>query len=932
VKYNVDTKEDNSGSPVINLENGYAIGIHTNGHCASLGYNLGTSFYNSSLWTTCNPEIDLTVHQKREAGSELTGTYISRWMGDFTTGSFQDYPVGSSGALIENVIVGSYETFRGKQDRTTSGLIEKYNEWSNYYDIINHREFLIEFGLTELVSQFKQTYSGVTLNNEFPEVPGLNPSGDVIEFKDPWLIDLEDPIYNGTTYRNRGTSALFKSRTAPFYPNYDSYYGSDQYLGLFLNQDPALGLINYSVRSPIQQPQDIYITQTGKYHKFYFYNWSSAGTDPLTQNNIVSGYYETPVVFRSGSATVTANLKGTELSNDQNAFSSNCQKKLVRDSFNNLHKVYTSLGSVWYEKSTNNGATWTLENDGKPLSANESKLPAIDYSGNYIFITWQERYQDSYKIRLAYYQQPYTYLVFHDVYDASYWAIPPPYSDNAAPVIAWAGNRILIAFKFNGIVYRYGYVDCYTPITWYTSEYETWISGTDGNSTNPTIAVRKDGGTTVFHLGWQQSSTAIKYRSLTVNGTILTISAEETPSSGSGFNYNINPSISVRSDGYPALVWVGSTYQGATTQVTVRSKGSGGWLANFWKYGANVNSPTCIPSDISGNIVWSEGNANKYYRPYSIIRILSTVGQYVQISNGTSSLNAVAYRQYSPYDFQTSPNLLTLPKINSAINKCGREEIIAKGEAEFYFILGDIFVGDEVINFPLITDTTNITNTEELNEYMQTNTFTINESSNFTFSIAYGVADSLKALNELTGGSLVQFNIELVDGITNELIGELGDFILDADNIYTCQVQSYQVNTQGLGNRNVKLRINANTNFDGAYYLANILTEEEVLGKRDFEELNISCESIVTSYDLFQNYPNPFNPSTTIKYQIPADGLVTLKIFDVLGAEIKSLVNEQQTAGKHEVKVNASEFASGVYIYQLQVNDFISTKKMLLLK
>ncbi|MCC6256038.1 MAG: T9SS type A sorting domain-containing protein, partial [Ignavibacteriaceae bacterium] len=79
-------------------------------------------------------------------------------------------------------------------------------------------------------------------------------------------------------------------------------------------------------------------------------------------------------------------------------------------------------------------------------------------------------------------------------------------------------------------------------------------------------------------------------------------------------------------------------------------------------------------------------------------------------------------------------------------------------------------------------------------------------------------------------------------------------------------------------------------------------------------------------------FPNPFNPSTTIRYQIPQDGIVTLKIYDILGSEVATLVNEQKAAGKYEINFNASNFASGVYIYKIQAGSFNSSKKLMLLK
>jgi len=83
---------------------------------------------------------------------------------------------------------------------------------------------------------------------------------------------------------------------------------------------------------------------------------------------------------------------------------------------------------------------------------------------------------------------------------------------------------------------------------------------------------------------------------------------------------------------------------------------------------------------------------------------------------------------------------------------------------------------------------------------------------------------------------------------------------------------------------------------------------------------------------LLQNYPNPFNPSTKIKYTIRVFGFTILKVYDILGNQVASLVNEQKPAGSYEIEFDASEFGSGVYFYRLQAGDFVETKKMLLMK
>ena len=91
-------------------------------------------------------------------------------------------------------------------------------------------------------------------------------------------------------------------------------------------------------------------------------------------------------------------------------------------------------------------------------------------------------------------------------------------------------------------------------------------------------------------------------------------------------------------------------------------------------------------------------------------------------------------------------------------------------------------------------------------------------------------------------------------------------------------------------------------------------------------------EGEVNTYSLSDNYPNPFNPSTTISYSVPEIEFVTLKVYDVLGSEIVTLVNEEKPVGGYEVDFNASELSSGVYFYKLQAGNFIQTKKMVLMK
>jgi hypothetical protein len=96
--------------------------------------------------------------------------------------------------------------------------------------------------------------------------------------------------------------------------------------------------------------------------------------------------------------------------------------------------------------------------------------------------------------------------------------------------------------------------------------------------------------------------------------------------------------------------------------------------------------------------------------------------------------------------------------------------------------------------------------------------------------------------------------------------------------------------------------------------------------------VDVEDEPSLNNYSLAQNYPNPFNPSTKINYAVGTEGFVNLKVYNILGVEVATLVNEYKPIGSYTAKFNASELASGVYIYKLSVNEFSQTRKMVLEK
>ena len=103
------------------------------------------------------------------------------------------------------------------------------------------------------------------------------------------------------------------------------------------------------------------------------------------------------------------------------------------------------------------------------------------------------------------------------------------------------------------------------------------------------------------------------------------------------------------------------------------------------------------------------------------------------------------------------------------------------------------------------------------------------------------------------------------------------------------------------------------------------LTYETLVG-------GIQTITIPNYYSIGQNYPNPFNPVTKITYTLPKTGNVLLKVYDILGREVTTLVNEVKQPGIYNVEFNASNYASGVYFYSITVNDYTAIKKMVVVK
>lgn len=677
-----------------------------------------------------------------------------------------------------------------------------------------------------------------------------------------------------------------------------------------------------------------------------FLNWNTGSTSKVLYNQ----RFNTPTTY-------TANFKGSMVTNDNLAFIRNGQQKVARAG-NTLYTVYTSMNKIWAEKSTDNGATWSICNNVEPISSADSKNPSVCSGRNGILIAYQELKGDgTYYIKMAYLGDDNT-LQNRTIYNEA----TEPYSTSSPnPVIASAstysnyGKYLIVWKKTSGS----GYGLRYATGNW---EYDDIVIGgpsgviptTSNNSNYPSIAGRKNGTSAEFHLVWQQNrgyGEHIEYQEI-IYGSSLSFSSKAYPSSNSyasaGYgpnDANSTPAVDVKNTGEVICSWVGrkiSMYSDRTTQRIKNSDDT--WQSTFTYYETSAIGTISSPqvkyrADNSFYIAgWQKSNVSRYKlgiqgSNIKSFNLSSSYGMQI-IATPDVKFKAMASTNSSlPYYFNLSSEALYWK--GSANLNSAREGMVYTDSTSFFFDIGDISLNGSPVEFNPVADTIEIKSSTDLNSILETPDFTLDDNSTLNYSVAYSADNIEKAERTLTENDEITFRVELVDAVTEKVIGIFDNIKFTKSNLKEYTNIAYQVNTEGVGNRKVKMRLvtEVKGNSVKGYSVADVYNSDEGLAKSQSPtEIGFMGSLAVTTYNLEQNYPNPFNPSTTIKYQIPQAGKVTLKIYDILGKEVTTLVNETKDTGRYEVKFDASNLSSGVYIYRLQAGEYTATHKMLMIK
>jgi hypothetical protein len=667
-----------------------------------------------------------------------------------------------------------------------------------------------------------------------------------------------------------------------------------------------------------------------------FIAWSDGNTSNPRTFNLSSSLVDIYAIIKLHKQT-------TSLS----AFSTNSQRKVIRDEDGRLNMVYESVGYVWLTTSSDNGATWSpeikLSYSEFPSSGTASKCPSIvqadDNSGK-VYVAYQFNYGDnSSGIAIS------AFFNGSEIWTALVEGTGISYSYDCKPVIAFHSGSISIVYRkssLNGLYLANILLNPTSSLHEPQSPTISEITNTTTSSSNPSIGFGYTSQNYKFYLAYQEGSTAIKYISFSP-GTVPSTGATSVSASG-GYTYNTNPSIIQLGDG-ARITWKGYNSTGNAAAVFKDPD-----YSRYWNFDAgNGISSSSVTRTADGNyvIAWTLQNSttNRFVinSDFNNIRTFKNTSNVnlagnLQVANGSAFTDMYAMSlntQTSPYSFQLSKKVSDIgtSKISAEETVCrGRGAVVHKDNAEVYFSLNDITADGAPVEFVEAEDTLKITETGRLNSYLETRPFSVNSNSEILYGISYGVVDSSALASILTDNAYVNFRVELADANTNAVLSTLENTGYSKSNIPAANEKAVRLNLADIGTRQVILRVILNDNIQAGYALVDKISSVENVSKANIQNAKYDGVTVVKEYNLEQNYPNPFNPVTTINYQLPKDGMVTLKIYDAIGTEVTTLVHEYKQAGRYNVNFNASGLASGVYFYRLQVNDFTSSKKLILMK
>jgi len=879
--------------------------------------------------------VQVAVDQLRADGTRLSGTTVGRWNGSL----FTELQITSTPDTI-GASVGTREVLRSYQQLVTNPT-EKYRVWERNQveqldTVQNHRGFTISLDVENLTSRFHHTHETITVRNEFLSAPGADPEDDFVEFKDPWLIDYNDPPY-GT--RNQGMAAPFKT-----YPSPLNITLASEFKGVFLNQpydDPPNPY--YSVSAPQTQT----IPFHGENIEWYFQKWS--GTNVQFEH---SNQSETGVVFQQPNAEARAEYKGHLASNTTHATSSNNQRKMVFDG-SDYHMVYEDNGEIYYTTSDDDGETWSNEIRISNVGGT-NKYPSIaDYiseEDNYILAVWQNDGRIFLRCKT-----PSGWSSTHEV---SILSTDP----DATPVAAYSQWWFFIVWPGEETFENRLNIRRYDPRTGTLVGTIEGIDETSSDSRNPTLECD---GHQELHLAWEEEG-KIYYSKFSYDDRYDDYRwdlSRECVSDGTGYSDHVSPSITTDYDARPSVMWEAYSGPALETRIILHRRRKMSWPDPGWGtttmfghadgyFKPSISGFPNVQSNQELRAVWTRSENMVWAARYNSEEWEDTwvwwnYGKDPNLSSNMSTVEAakMVYRSTGvlPYILTTTSEELMESQVLSTKSSSKyirhRRGVVSLGKSEIAFELGEFEMNGNSVNLFRYPDTLIVGKTVGWQEVFRTEPFLASRTVNLNYFRGFEVInrDSLEII--FPSQAKIEFKLEVVDASTEKVLATPA--IQSVTKNIPPDLRKFENVVFNLpGNRQVYLRvalaisgqIQPKLSMVEAYY------EKETIGFDKSMAENTPVEiTIPTQFELLQNYPNPFNPETRIEFALPEEQNVRLEVYDISGRRIRTLVDQKMSAGLHQVNWNGendygNQVGSGVYIYRMNAGTYESSKKMMLLR
>jgi hypothetical protein len=740
-------------------------------------------------------------------------------------------------------------------------------------------------------------------------------------------------------------------------------YDKDGFDEVVVDDHPVLKILKYvdgqmQVTWTSTEPDPIYLTSCDMRND----NFMNFAVVNFTPSEDILSFFEEE---RLANAYLNKSLTTSATAHNNNHV-------IERGYYGKLHEVFASDGEIYYRRSSNNGTSWELTT--RISNANDfNNHPSIIAAGlgakDFIYLVWQRKLTNyQYEIYTAYSSNSgYNWLQLSNPISVtvSYSQSNDNWGPGTTPVVAsyqigGVQKYLLVYATESGLYYR-------TALFGNDWSAATVVPGSFGlNSTiwYPSIATYNNLSTQV-NLIYDDRYTHVY--SHIFNGTSW---ANPVVADWIG-SYNRTSSIAVDYANSTLGVWSG--WNGNNFIIRFRQGYSDGtwsrWCKEWSVSGVNSICPAVTYYNKGGDypygidILWctespsKEIHQKKYYGlgdnwipddPNT--QLIAESGLYANVTHERQNtpIPIQIWTDQSDQPYSILYNSDYLPKGDLLVGgEIHRAAEITNGTDNSYLRIE--------LNEPVITltngeqvkipfkeynylDTLELT-VENVFDYLQTELINIpNNAQSLTFKVeilAYQpdtLSNGTINTNPQTPFRTINFRLLARDS-SQILINNIGNRLLNNLNGIHHYTKEVTVNASVLRGRNI--RVLPNINLSGTFNqnnlhftLINVSIEGDGIGK-DFPEID---NLTPTEFSLDQNYPNPFNPVTTISYNIVGIQDVKLTVYDILGREIATLVNEQQQPGSYQVRWDASNAASGIYFYQLKTGGFIEIKKMILLK